>query len=172
MDIKRIYTGLVFMAFLLLPPFVWAGDGNLWHKLKENAGECTDVMKTTYVIGFTGGATHVLVNSLTPLSKYPKNFDPNLAEREINLIRWATFPDDADKYVEGLDILFNDFKNRNIEISDALHVVREQIKGVPQEDIEHILLYLRSGGKDSELLLVRDGEGNIIKEIMFPSLIK
>ncbi|MDH4227916.1 MAG: hypothetical protein OEV59_09260 [Deltaproteobacteria bacterium] len=69
---------------------------------------------------------------------------------------------------DGLDILYQDFKNKNILIVDAIYVVKKQIEGTSQEDIEKILLYLRGGKTNIELLTTRDANGNIIKSIMFP----
>lgn len=69
---------------------------------------------------------------------------------------------------DGLDELYKDFKNRQIAVYDAVYVVRNQIQGASKEDIERILLYLRGGQKDFDLLRVKDEKGDIIRIIKFP----
>ncbi len=68
--------------------------------------------------------------------------------------------------VEGLDVLYSDFKNRNIKINDAIYVVKRQIEGASEEHIEAMLQYLRSG-KKTEKLMYKDSDGNTIY-IVFP----
>lgn len=69
---------------------------------------------------------------------------------------------------DGLDILYEDFKNRNILLVDAVYVIKRQITGSPPEDIERILLYLRSNRKEYKHLQVEDEKGKIIRIISFP----
>jgi hypothetical protein len=73
--------------------------------------------------------------------------------------------------LNGLNLLYADFKNQHIPVSFAIYVAKKQIKGTPSEDIEKILLWLRSGGKDenrADYLAVKDNEGKIIRMIEFP----
>lgn len=46
--------------------------------------------------------------------------------------------------LDGLESFYNDFKNRNIKISDAIYVVKKQVNGDSPVAIENIILYLRS----------------------------
>ncbi len=70
--------------------------------------------------------------------------------------------------VDGVEKLFEDFKNRNIPITDAVYVVSRQIKGTSPEKIEKILLYLRSGKKEVKHLEVRDENSKFPSFIEFP----
>jgi len=69
---------------------------------------------------------------------------------------------------EGLDVFYKDFKNKQIRIHDAIYVVRKQIEGTLSSDIERLLVWLRQGKKDKELLNVRDRDGKIVRTITFP----
>ena len=73
--------------------------------------------------------------------------------------------------IDGIDTLYSDFKNRSVPLVFAIHVVNKQIKGTSQDDIEKILLWLRSGGKwenKDKFLTVKDTQGKVIKTIIFP----
>jgi len=67
---------------------------------------------------------------------------------------------------EGLDSFYGDFRNKGILIKDAVYLVKAQIKGTPTEDIDKILLYLRSG--EVKHLEIRDEKGKLIRKILFP----
>lgn len=69
---------------------------------------------------------------------------------------------------DGLDVLYEDFKNRSIKITDAIYVVKKQIEGTPQDDIEKILLWLRGGKKDFTQLFVKNENGDFVRLIDFP----
>lgn len=69
---------------------------------------------------------------------------------------------------DGINELFSDFKNRSIKLADAMYFVKKQIKGTPPDEIEKILLYLRSDKKDYALLTVKDENGKAVRYISFP----
>jgi len=52
---------------------------------------------------------------------------------------------------EGLDILYADFKNRNILLTDAIFLVKRQITGSSPEEVEAITQWLRSPDRDSKI---------------------
>lgn len=60
--------------------------------------------------------------------------------------------------VKGLDLLYSDFKNRRIKITDAVYVVKKQITGSHPEEIEAVLQYLRAG-EDRDKLWYTDKDG-------------
>lgn len=68
----------------------------------------------------------------------------------------------------GLDLLYKDFRNVNIAIPDAIYVVKKQIEGLSDEDTEKILLYLRGGKSDVNMLRIKNTEGKIIRRLAFP----
>jgi hypothetical protein len=45
---------------------------------------------------------------------------------------------------EGLEKLYDDFKNTNILLNEAVYLVRKQIQGASDEEIQAILLWLRT----------------------------
>jgi hypothetical protein len=66
---------------------------------------------------------------------------------------------------DGLDALFEDFKNRAIKLTKAVYVVKKQIKGAPDEEVEAVLSWLRSG--DRARLWLKDKDGRL-KAVTFP----
>jgi hypothetical protein len=46
-----------------------------------------------------------------------------------------------------MDKIYEDFKNRRIKIQDAIYVVRKQIRGTTEEEVEAVLQFLRSEKK-------------------------
>jgi hypothetical protein len=64
--------------------------------------------------------------------------------------------------VEGLNQLYSDFKNRQIILQEAIYVVKKQISGASDEEIQAIFEYLRATESDRNLdkLLYKDKMGN------------
>jgi hypothetical protein len=60
--------------------------------------------------------------------------------------------------VEGLNAFYNDFKNKQVKIWDAIYVVKKQIKGASTEEIEAVLQFLRVD-KDYKNLPYTDKDG-------------
>lgn len=79
-----------------------------------------------------------------------------------NLSRY-TLPKESNtgQFIEGLDKLYEDFKNRNIDLHNAIYVVKKQIEGASEEEIEAILQYLRADQKDLSKLKYKDKTGKI-----------
>jgi hypothetical protein len=73
--------------------------------------------------------------------------------------------------IDGLNQLYANPENRGIPTSYAVHVVYKQLRDAPDQDIEQILLWLRSGASfetRSKYLSVRNSAGITIKRITFP----
>lgn len=68
----------------------------------------------------------------------------------------------TNQIISGLDAFYQDFKNSGINLPDAIYVVKRQIKGMSDENIEQILLYLRGGKKDENLLKIKDSDMKLI----------
>lgn len=68
--------------------------------------------------------------------------------------------------VDGLNLLYSDFKNKKIKVIDAIYVVKRKIKGASSAEEEAILQYLRAG-KESDKLFYKETDGEI-KLISFP----
>ena len=71
--------------------------------------------------------------------------------------------------VEGLNQLYSDFKNRQINLREAIYVVKKQIKGASDEEIQTILEWLRtnSNERDFSKLYYKDKMGET-KWAVFP----
>lgn len=65
------------------------------------------------------------------------------------------------QYLDGIDSLYADFKNRNILINDAFYIVKKQINGSSQKEIDAILIYLRGGKTDIKKLYFKDEFGDL-----------
>ena len=111
----------------------------------------------------------VYMEYIVPDKKKPKNsFSRNDVMLILNLMIYLQ-NNSVNKYliieitnnqlVDGLDLFFSDFKNKQIKLRDAIYVVKKQIKGASPDEIEAILQYLRSD-KDSKKLwyTAKDGK--------------
>lgn len=63
--------------------------------------------------------------------------------------------------VDGLNLFYDDFRNRQIKLTDAIYVIRKQILGASKEEIEAITEWLRTLDRDFNKLRYKDKEGNI-----------
>lgn len=63
--------------------------------------------------------------------------------------------------VDGLNLFYNDFRNRQIKLPDAIYIIRKQILGVSKEEIEAITEWLRTPNRDSNKRRYKDKEGNL-----------
>lgn len=65
-------------------------------------------------------------------------------DRNSGLLRYLIIGITNSQIVEGLNQLYSDFKNRQINLREAIYVVKKQIKGASEEEIQAILEYLRA----------------------------
>lgn len=79
--------------------------------------------------------------SVNDLRLWSQNMAKN---RSISLKKYGVYSITTGQIVEGLDKLYEDFKNRRIKIQDAIYVVKKQIRGATEEEVEGILQYLRA----------------------------
>jgi hypothetical protein len=128
-------------------------NGNDWNSWKLDN-------KVGYVHGYIDGSNGVFLGIFEtgeiPSQKLGKYLFTDMTIRQI---------------IDGLDTFYYDFKNRSIPVVLGIYVVKKQIKGASQDDIEKILIWLRSGGLGEtrdRYLSVRDLQGNIIRTIDFP----
>ena len=166
-------------------------DGTDWNNFNE-------LNKAMYVCGYVSSALYVVIDSyITPPKDYDrdKGFqlmfrisdggikkentvfskeDIILMMNHISAInndrvrQYGLFQITIGQIVSGLDVLYKDFRNVRISISDAIYVVKKQIEGLSNEDTETILLYLRGGKKDFDILFIKDKEGKIVRWLSFP----
>jgi len=63
--------------------------------------------------------------------------------------------------VDGLNLFYDDFRNRHIKLPDAIYIIRKQILGASKEEIEAIMEWRRNPNRDSNKLIYKDKEGNL-----------
>jgi hypothetical protein len=145
-------------------------DGNNWKEMSES-------QRIFWVSGFMAGATNV-ADSWGIFTPSSSNYDDNKARllwlslqvdkekitcttENIELIcdyqeslsalgvkNYGIYTVSVSQLVEGLNQFYKDFKNTQIKISDAIYVVKKQIRGASNEEIEAILQWLRGSKKD------------------------
>ena len=147
-------------------------DGNDWkelEKIEKTMSSAGFIIGSNYVVGENTCEDMLFINELTTESgKKVSEFSQGLAEsekiRNTILQRFSLCNITVGQIVEGLDILYKDFKNRGIKISDAIYVVKRQIEGASPDDIEKILIYLRSGKENLMALFIEKQTQDKIKE--------
>jgi len=63
--------------------------------------------------------------------------------------------------VDGLNLFYDDFRNRQIKLTDAIYVIKKQILGASKEEIEAITEWLRDPDRNYEKRRYKDKEGNL-----------
>lgn len=156
-------------------------DGTDW-------AEWQPIQKYSFISGFMAGAHYVLTNNtqdiddnfdrekasnvfisyFLPDAKKPKNsysrkevallLGNQTNDTNISLSRYAIFQITNGQLVEGLNAFYGDFKNKQIKITDAVYVVKKQIKGASDEETEAVLQFLRAD-KDFKKLSYTDKDG-------------
>jgi hypothetical protein len=81
--------------------------------------------------------------------------------RSFLLKKYGIYEITTGQIVEGLDKLYEDFKNRRIKVQDAIYVIKKQIRGETEEEVEAVLQYLRAD-KDSEKLSYKNKTGEVV----------
>jgi len=144
---------LVLMSFFLTvsSPYAKDGfdDGNDWNSWERG-------MKIGYIQGFVSASFFIMVENAGPVEfmkveKYrygePKAF--NIIEEKMKKMERYCIPDESTKrmtfgqIIDGLDSFYKDFNNRNITIGTAIYIIKKQIKGDSDEEIETIVSFYR-----------------------------
>src|SRR4030042_974434 len=125
-------------------------DGNDWNSWNQS-------MKIGYVHGFVDG-TNGMFLGIFGVGDKP---NPKLSGYVITGMTLG-------QIIDGINSLYSDFMNRSIPLVFGIYVVNKQIKGTPQEDLEKILLWLRSGGRHESkdnYSTIKDPEGKYVRKI-------
>jgi len=123
-------------------------DGHEWNSWEKKE-------KIHFINGFMNGANSVAISYFTisiEIGKTPEQFITAFAFDGISV----------GQLLDGIDLLYSDFKNRSIAVFFALYVVKKQVKGTPPEDIERILLWMRARVGSTGSLMLKDSKGKII----------
>lgn len=127
----------------------------IWNKVTEESGKAISDPKTSLS---KFNALEVLLFSM--YDAYKKN---DLFNRAIIRVSNTDI-------VEGLEQFYNNSKNSQVLISNAIYLICKKLKGAPKEDIDELLPYLR-GEKEIPLgwiIPVYDKNGKFIRIIEFP----
>lgn len=85
--------------------------------------------------------------------------DSEILSRNESLSKFGIYRITVGQVNEGLNLFYNDFKNKQIKLPSAAHVVKKQIEGASSEEIEALVQWLRGGGKDFTKRYYVDKEG-------------
>lgn len=119
-------------------------DGNWWR-------DRTPVEKSTYVLAFVDGMN--LGNRFAywgPLER--KKLDAFMALSSFE-IYWNKYIRGvrSDQLVDGLNVLYDDFQNRRIELIDGIWITLNGIAGTPKDDLEKMIeAYRRSAARPDQ----------------------
>jgi hypothetical protein len=93
--------------------------------------------------------------------------DYELIGRNQTLERYEIYGITVGQLNEGLNLFYNDFRNKQIKLFPAIFLVKKQISGTSSEEIEATIEWLRGEGKDfnKRFYLTKDGKK---KYINFP----
>jgi len=137
-------------------------NGNDWNSWGKDR-------KTYYTLGFFSGVIYTILG--IAIESHERSLEDDEHIKIVSKYSLTYSGISISQLVDGLDLLYTDFKNRRILIRDGIHVVKNQLIGVPTGDIERILLWLRAGRKAENkayYLAIKDNEGKILRMIEFP----
>lgn len=163
MKIVKLLISLTILTFVLSVSIPVLASNTLYKLDGHDWLQWDDTIKIGYCIGFMNGSDMTFFNALG-IERWRDNI--NLRDDILNTLNdRVSFSDIPPKQLmDGLTILYADFKNQSIPVRQAILVVRKQIKGTKQEDIERILLYLRS----QDFNFIKDQNGKLIERLFVP----
>lgn len=153
---NRIFSVLLLvmcLAFTLAAKSDNNRDGNWWNRLPRS-------QKMSYTIGFMDGQTYAHLMYTAALlhgmadpktGKYDANRSATV--KEVERYADANLKLDFDnltagQLVSGLDKIYSDYRNMQIELSDAVLVVLRSIQGMSNDDMEKLLQLKRKSAAE------------------------
>lgn len=135
----------VILAMLITTGIVWdveatacRPDGTAWEYM-------SDVGKFYWISGFLSGIDLVLLNYW--------DVDISDLDREAKLLKWRQEIDAIERlglfgiafeqFKDGIDELYQDYRNRKISMVDAMYIVKMEVGGSKPELIDAQIRYLR-----------------------------
>ena len=146
-----LFSVIVFVIMVLTSFNAFGGDGNWWRSLNDlhcqGVPEVPKVLKVFYIDGFRRGMDAGSLYSLGPIDKRELK---KLQGKELEYGEAAlrNYFSNYNRYflntsiiqiVDGLDVFYEDFKNRKIFVSEAINFVVLQIAGVPSDEMEKMI---------------------------------
>lgn len=158
---KKILT--IFCLFFLLCFYtaypVYANnigeeDGTDWNSWDMST-------KANYINGFMSASCFVAGNNddimllfhdpnsgIVGTIKYDEKEFNRLKKRNEILLRYCIIGISVGQIKDGLNLFYEDFKNRQIRLSLTIYVIRKQIEGSSNEEMEAIIQFLRRNFKE------------------------
>lgn len=93
--------------------------------------------------------------------------DSQIISRNDGVSKYSIYGITTGQIFQGLNLFYEDFKNRQIKLPSAIYVIKKQITGASTEEIEALVQWLRGGGKDFSKRFYIDKEGKK-KFVSFP----
>lgn len=93
--------------------------------------------------------------------------DSQRINKNDSLSKYSIYGITTGQIFQGLNLFYDDFKNRQIKLPVAIYVIKKQITGASAEEIEALVQWLRGSGQDFNKRFYIDKEG-IKKFIVFP----
>lgn len=117
-------------------------DGADWQRFDED-------IKLGYVVGYADAETgaHMLVGFFCSWQIKADSEAAKICTADANSLNFGGIA--VRQLRDGMDTFYKDFRNRQVPLSMAMHLVRDQINGRPAEDIEKELTAWRQCHADS-----------------------
>ena len=128
------------------PSIGFSGDGYFWEKLTKNEKMA---YATGYVVGFNKMNQHVreLLDVAIGLEKADVvEYAKSMKKYYKDNVRYDGFT--LAQLLDGIDNLYSDYRNKIIRLSDAFHLVQNEIKGADEKMIEEMKKFMRKSEED------------------------
>ncbi len=105
--------------------------------------QANDTVKTAYLLGYADAESHYrfVLDRLKPLSTDAAKRSIEDFEYKIPFPGGATVP----QLKEGIDEFYKDWRNRSLSLFIAGNIVRLQLVGRPQSEIDEVIARARAG---------------------------
>lgn len=165
----RILTFLFVFTSFALPQqkdygerngYDWKSIGS-W--LVRNIEQTTSLERKSWIDGVTKEAkTQFIVGMMELSTRIPSE---NFSRYKDEKGKWQYYESShpyphffgttPDQIIKGLDTFYDDYRNMNVLILDAIHIIQMQIKGKTEEEIEWQTRYYRAD-EDTRWQMMRD----------------
>lgn len=141
------------VAILLLSSCLFAQTSNSRNELTSNDGSdwqrFPDVAKVGYVMGYVDAGTgaYMLFGFFCSWQVKADSEAGKICKDNSGSLNFGNIT--VGQFRDGMDAFYKDFRNTQVPLSMAMHLVRDQINGRPAEDIEKELVAWRQCHADS-----------------------
>lgn len=163
---KRYFLILFFLFSLIIPGKELnaepsGNNGYFWEKLTPNE-------KLTYVLGYTEGIGElnaeirhqmsILVllydKEKTQKYKYLAEYGKEMSDYYEENYHYFNIP--YRQFVEGIDAIYKEYKNKTITLVDAFELVKAEIKGLDKNELERRMSFMRLTKEEQDRIIQKD----------------